>query len=82
MNQHNMAHTNDVVSQHARDIFALKPNNLGNPFLTAWYKRLTKRLKAMPFLYIIPLSLVTALLLYLVFGGLVVRIATILQYGF
>lgn len=64
------------------EIFVVEPNDLGHPLLTYWYKRTTKFLKTMPFLYIIPLSFIIAILMYAVFGWLLVRLVTILQHGF
>lgn len=63
------------------EIFVVEPNDLGHPLLTYWYKKTTKFLKTMPFLYIVPFSFIVAILLYVVFGWLVVRLASLLQYG-
>ncbi len=65
-----------------QDVFSVEPNNLGNSSLTAWYGRITDLIKIMPFRYIIPLSLLAAIILYLVFGHLLIRLVSLLQYGF
>lgn len=63
-------------------IFQLEPNDLHIPLLTTIYKTLTRPLKSLPIVYIIPISLGSAFLMYLVFGSLVVRLVSLLQYGF
>lgn len=64
------------------EVFFIEPNNLGPEFLTDLYKILTARFKNAPFIIIIPLSLFFASFLYLIFGKLIVRLVTLLQYGF
>ena len=63
-------------------VFSLPPNDLGNKWLTAIYKYITHPLKKMPFVYIIPLSIVASFMMYVIFGQLVVKLVSILQYGF
>ena len=63
-------------------IFAVPPNDLGNTRLTFFYKFFTRPLKQMPFLYILPLSFLTAVFLYYLFGSLLIKLVSILQYGF
>ncbi len=63
-------------------VFSLPPNDLGNKWLTHIYKYITHPLKKMPFVYIVPLSVVAALMMYVLFGQLVVKLVSILQYGF
>lgn len=64
------------------EVFIVPPNDLGHPVLTHWYKRTTKFLKTMPFLYIVPMSIGAAVLMYAVFGFMVVRLTSLLQLGF
>lgn len=64
------------------EVYFITPNNLGVDFLTHFYKRLTKPMKVMPFLYVIPLSFLFVILVYLIFGILTVKITSLLQYGF
>lgn len=63
-------------------VYVVEPNNLGNGYITDWYRFLVSYLKYMPFLYIIPLSLAGTVFVYLLVGPLLVRLATLLQYGF
>ncbi len=64
------------------EVYAVQPNDLGIPFLTRWYRRVNRYFKSMPFVVVVPASLLFATVLYLAFGYLVVRLASILQYGF
>lgn len=68
--------------QKFQQIYSLPPNDLHNEILTSWYKFLTAPLKRIPFLYIIPLSVLIAAFLYLVVGQLLIRLVTLLQHGF
>jgi hypothetical protein len=63
-------------------IFSVPPNDLGNKQLTFFYKLFTRPLKQMPFLYIIPFSFLTAVFLYYLLGPLLIKLVSILQYGF
>ncbi|QQS44178.1 hypothetical protein IPM65_01055 [Candidatus Roizmanbacteria bacterium] len=72
----------DKLFQKFQQIYSLPPNDLHNEFLTSWYKFLTAPLKRIPFLYIIPLSILIAVLLYLTVGQLLIRLVSLLQHGF
>ncbi len=63
-------------------IFSVPPNDLGNRWLTFFYKLFTGPLKKMPFLYILPLSFFAAVALYYLLGSLLIKFVSILQYGF
>lgn len=65
-----------------QEVYFVEPNDLGNTTLTTVYKIGTSFLKQMPFIFIIPLSMAFSVMLYVLLGGLVVRLATLLQYGF
>jgi len=70
------------IEREFQQIFAVKPNDLRMPWLTALYKWTTGPLKRMPFIYFVPLALCAVLALYLLVGPLIIRLASILQYGF
>ena len=70
------------LSPKFQEIYDLKTSNLGHWWLTLVYKYIVSHLKAMPFIYILPLSGVAAFLLYLILGQLVVKLVTLLQHGF
>lgn len=61
--------------------FIVDPSDLGNPTLTKIYKRVSGRLKIMPFLYLVPISVMVIVGISLVFRLSVVKIATLLQNG-
>jgi hypothetical protein len=63
-------------------IFSIAPNDLHQKSLTHLYKIITQPLKRMPFLFIIPLSLGASLVVYLLFGRLIIKLVSLLQYGF
>ena len=70
------------VIDEFESIFFLAPNNLHSQRLNRYYKYLTKPLKSMPFYLIIPLSVLIAVLAYILLGRLIVHLVTLLQHGF
>lgn len=64
------------------EVYLVKPNDLGFAAGNKIYRKMNVYFKRMPFLFIIPLSFAVSLLLYMLFGPLIVRLTTILQYGF
>lgn len=74
-------HNSAKLKSKLQEVFAVEPNDLGITWLTRLYKIVTFRLKDKPFLYIIPLAFVLSACLYVIFGQLVVRLTSLLQYG-
>ena len=74
--------TEYLLKKKLKEIYLVSPNDLGHPLLTKIYKKITGYFKIMPFIVVIPLSFLTAFLMYLVFGPLLVKLASLLQYGF
>ncbi|CAN5219359.1 hypothetical protein BH09PAT2_BH09PAT2_03330 [soil metagenome] len=70
------------LEQELQEIFSIKPNDLGNQHLTMVYKYITGPLKKMPFVYVIPMSFVVSFMLYALLGQFVVKLVSLLQYGF
>ena len=70
------------LQQKLDEVFLVEPNNLGIGILTSIYKKVTIYLKNLPFLVIIPLAFLLAVFIYLIVGHLVVKLTTLLQYGF
>ncbi|OGK24477.1 hypothetical protein A2954_07590 [Candidatus Roizmanbacteria bacterium RIFCSPLOWO2_01_FULL_37_12] len=70
------------LRQKLDEVYSVQPNDLGIPVLTNMYHFVTKFFKTMPFILIIPSSFVGALILYLLFGTLTIKLVSILQYGF
>jgi len=64
------------------EVFYLEPNNLGVGFLTNFYKRIVAHFKIAPFIIIIPFSFIFAGMVYLLLGYLLVKLVSLLQYGF
>lgn len=70
------------IDKNMQSIFAIAPNDLHQKSLTNLYKIATQPLKRMPFVFIIPLSLGASLAVYMLFGQLVIKLVSLLQYGF
>lgn len=64
------------------EVYSIEPNNLGLGFLTSFYKSLTSRFKTSPYAIIIPLSFLVSLIGYLFLGYLLIKLVSLLQYGF
>ena len=65
------------------EVYSVEPSDLGIKPLTNLYKLITSYFKTMPFVWIIPLSFILAFLLYFGSGRLLlIRIVSLLQYGF
>jgi hypothetical protein len=65
-----------------KEILTPSPNDLGWEPLTILYKKIVLRLKNLPFIIIIPLSLILSFAIYLVFGYLIVKLVNWLQLSF
>lgn len=72
----------ESLQKRVDEIYALKPNDLHIPLLTHIYKLSTGPLKVFPFKLLLPASLGASLFLYLILGYVLIRLASILQYGF
>jgi len=70
------------MKQKLNEVFSIEPNDLGVDFLTFYFRKITAYFKVIPFVYIIPLTFLISLFLYLLLGKLLIRLVTILQYGF
>jgi hypothetical protein len=64
------------------EVFVVEPNDLGLPYLTSFYRRINIFFKRMPFIVVIPASLIGTLFLTFFFDYVIVRLTSILQYGF
>jgi hypothetical protein len=70
------------LREKLREVYSVEPTDLRFGPLNTLYKRATRRLKTMPFVAIVPLAFVLAALMYILFGHLIVKLASLLQYGF
>lgn len=77
-----MREMNFRLKKKLNEVFFIEPNDLGINFLTFYFKKITARLKIMPFVYVIPFAFLIVLILYLLLGKLLIRLVTFLQYGF
>lgn len=70
------------LRKRAHEATVVEPNDLGIPFLTVVYRSINGYFKHIPFVFVIPLALVFALLILFIFGVVGVRLVSLLQYGF
>lgn len=64
------------------EVFSIEPNDLGANYLTYYFKKIANYLKTAPFIYVIPVTFLMSILLYFVLGRFLVKLVTVLQYGF
>jgi len=64
------------------EVFSLEPNNLNWSVFTDFYKLITSPLKSMPFLIVIPLSFIAAMIFYFIFNYWLIKLVSLLQHGF
>lgn len=64
------------------EVFSIEPNELGVNFLTSYFRKITAYLKVTPFVYVVPLTFLTSIFLYFLLGRFLVKLVTVLQYGF
>ncbi|OGK31539.1 hypothetical protein A3B02_00755 [Candidatus Roizmanbacteria bacterium RIFCSPLOWO2_01_FULL_42_14] len=76
----------DQIYSHLRkrynEVFSLEPNDLHVAVLTNYFKRLSPYLKYQPFRAIIPVSCLITLLMLIFEQVTVVKLVSVLQYGF
>lgn len=77
-----MKDINFRMKQKMNEVFLVEPNELGINYLTIYFKKITAYLKTMPFVYIIPLALFVSIFSYFILGRFLIKLVTVLQYGF
>lgn len=70
------------LKDRLNEAYLVEPNDLGMPLLNHWYRRINRYFKRAPFIVVVPATLLSAVLLYLLFGYVIVRLTSLLQYGF
>jgi len=70
------------LTRKMNEVFSIEPNDLGLNLFTNYFRKVTSYLKTAPFIVVIPLTILISLFLYLVFGRLLIKLVTILQYGY
>jgi hypothetical protein len=75
-----------ILPENIRDkfkkIYRIPPNDLHFKPLTTAYKIFTRRLKFMPFLYLLPIAIIIAIVFQLFAGKMVIDLTSLLQNGF
>lgn len=77
-----MKEINFRLKKKLNEVFSIEPNDLGIDYLNIYFKKITAYFKVIPFVYVIPFAFLISLVLYFLLGRLLIRLATILQYGF
>lgn len=70
------------MKQKLNEVFSIESNDLGVNFLTNYFKRFTAYLKVAPFVYIVPITFLISVSLYFLLGRFLIKLVTVLQYGF
>jgi len=70
------------LQKKLNEVYVISPNKFSNTILDGVFRTITSRLKYLPFQIYIPVAILLVVSLYLSIGYLVVRLASILQYGF
>lgn len=70
------------LKQKMDEVFSIEQNELGVGFLTNYFRKITAYLKIMPLIYIIPLTFLVSVALYFMLGRFLIKLVTVLQYGF
>lgn len=81
MSQKGEIHNSQKLKESFQEIYRVPPNDLYFRPITRVYKILTGRLKNKPLFYIVPLSFIVAASMYVVFGQLLIKLVSLLQYG-
>lgn len=71
-----------ILTNYLNETQIVEPNDLGYPFLTIPYRRITQFFKTAPFLIIVPIALLSSTAIVYLFGLLAIRLVSLLQYGF
>jgi len=77
-----MKDINFRMRQKMNEVFSIEPNDLGTSYLTTFFKKITSYLKTMPFIYVVPVTFLISIFMYFVFGRFLIKLVTVLQYGF
>lgn len=70
----------EKLLKHWDEVTEVPPQTMG--IFTPFYKEITKRLKVMPWIILIPISLVVVFSIYVLLGSTVTFLVTLLQRGF
>ena len=73
---------NTKLKKSINEVFFIEPNDLGPGLFNYLYKKTTHPLKFAPFIVVIPLAFLAAIIMYFIFGQLLIKLVSLLQYGF
>lgn len=71
-----------VIKRRYKEVFFIKPNNLGIEFLDDLFHRVVPYLKTMPWFVLVPLVFFLSLIFVFVFKTKAVGLVSLFQYGF
>lgn len=71
-----------VLKKKVNEAYAVPPTHFNHSLINNLFKLSASSLKSLPFKIMLPLSLFFSLLLYFIFGLIIVRLVSLLQYGF
>lgn len=71
-----------VLKKKVDEAYAVPPTHFNHFFINNLFKLSASSLKFLPFKIILPLAFLFSLLLYFIFGLIIVRLTSALQYGF
>lgn len=77
-----MKNINYRMKEKMNEVFSIEQSELGASFFTNYFRKITANLKTMPFIYVIPLTVVSSIFMYFILGRFLVKLVTVLQYGF
>lgn len=70
------------LKKRYNEIYSLKPQSFRSSYMQGLFNFIARHLKTFPFKVFIPVSMGFAMVLLFIFGVFIVRLVTILQYGF
>lgn len=74
--------TQELLGKRLKEVMVVEPNDLGIPLLTFIYRKINIFFKTAPFIFIVPISILSSVVLVYIFSLLAVRLVSLLQYGF
>lgn len=77
-----MKEINFRLKNKMNEVFSIEPNDLGANYLTYYFRKITSYFKIAPFVYVIPITILLSVSLYFLLGGFLIKLVTVLQYGF
>lgn len=77
-----MKYKQKELLRHFNQVMSLEANSFKNGRIDKFYYSIIDQLNNMPFKVIIPISIIFAVILYLIFRTKFVLLTSLLQYGF